>query len=202
MSVAVPANSAPGPLSARHLQELEQSQVRAKQIRRAAGVAAFNGWTTAIFAVASAPFAPFSFVGALVTLGLGIVAYNEFQGRRKLLQFDSRGADLLGWNQLGFLGLIVVYSGWMLFTGLTGEGPFAGELRKNPELASVLGPLHEYDELYRLIVVAAYGSMIVFSAIFQGGNAWYYFSRRKLLTGYVRDTPVWICNLQRATAAH
>jgi hypothetical protein len=179
---------------------LEQAQVRAKQIRTAAGVAAFNGWVTAFFAAASAPFAPFSFVGALVTLGLGVVAYNEFQGRRKLLQFDARGADMLGWNQLGFLGLIVVYSAWMLFTGLTGAGPFAGELQKSPELASILGPVEQYDELYRMIVVAVYGTMIVLGVLFQGGYALYYFSRRKLLTGYVRDTPVWICDLQRATA--
>jgi hypothetical protein len=202
MSIAVSANPAAGPLSAGHLQELAQAQSRAKKIRTAAGVAAFNGWMTAFFAVASAPFAPFSFAGALVTLGLGVVAYNEFQGRRKLLQFDARGADLLGWNQLGFLGLIVVYSAWMLFTGLTGEGPFAGELQRNPELAGVLGSLQQYDDLYRLIVVAVYGSVIVLSSIFQGGNAWYYFSRRKLLAGYLRDTPVWICDLQRATAAH
>jgi hypothetical protein len=42
--------------------------------------------------------------------------------------------------------------------------------------------------------------MIVLGVLFQGGYALYYFSRRKLLTGYVRDTPVWICDLQRATA--
>jgi hypothetical protein len=188
------------PLTPQHLQELSQAQQRAAKIRRAAGVAAFNGWMTAFFAAASAPFAPFSLIGLLTTVGMAVIAYNEFQGRKRLLRFDTGGATLLGWNQLGFLALIVAYSLAMLSSGLAGEGPFSSELKSSPELASVLGSVEQYDELYRLVLMAVYGSVIVLSAIFQGGNAWYYFSRRRLLEGYVRDTPDWICQVQRATA--
>ena len=44
---------------------------------------------------------------ALVTAGLSLVTYNEFQGRRRLLSFDQSGPRLLGWNQIGFLALIL-----------------------------------------------------------------------------------------------
>jgi hypothetical protein len=175
--------------------------LRTKKIRKAAGVAAFNGWVTAFFALTSAPFAPFSMIGFLVTIGLAVVAYNEFQGRKRLLQLDQKAADMLGWNQLGFLALIVVYSLSMLYSGLTGESPFAAELSKTPELAEVLGPVQQYDDLYRLIIVAVYGTVIALSVVFQGGNAWYYFSRRRILAGYLKETPSWICDVQRATAA-
>jgi len=201
MSIAVPLSSAAAPLTPKHLAELTSAQDRAKKIRTAAAVAAFNGWVTGFFGLASAPFAPFSLVGFLVTAGLGVIAYNEFQGRKRLLQFDPKAATLLGWNQVGFLALIVVYSLYMLWSGLSGGGPFAAELTKNPELADVLGPVQQYDDLYRMIVIAVYGTLILLSAIFQGGNAYFYFSRRKLIESYLRETPAWICDVQRATAA-
>lgn len=201
MSLAVPLTPTASPLTAKDFQDLAQAQTRAKKIRRAAGVAAMNGWLTGFFALTSAPFAPFSLASFLVTIGLGVIAYNEFRGRRRLLQFDPESAALLGWNQVAFLGLIATYCLWMLYTGLTGEGVFAAELKKNPELTGALGSVEQYDDLYRGIVLAVYGTIIMLSGIFQGGNAWYYFSRRKFLAGYVRETPAWICDVQRATAA-
>ena len=134
MSVATLAEPISGPLGAEHHYELALANERSKKIRKAAGVAAFNGWMTGFFAVTSAPFAPFSVAGFIVTVGLGIVAYNEFQGRKRLLRFDASAARLLGWNQVGFLTMIIVYCLWMMFSGLTGEGPFAAELEAKPEL--------------------------------------------------------------------
>jgi hypothetical protein len=187
-------------LAAEHHHELALANERSKKIRKAAGVAAFNGWMTGIFAVTSAPFAPFSIAGFLVTVGLGIVAYNEFQGRKRLLRFDDSAPQLLGWNQVGFLTMIVVYCLWMMFAGLTSEGPFAAEIAANPELAQVLDSVDGLDAIYKLIVLAVYGSVIVLSVIFQGWNALYYFSRRKHVEDYVRETPAWVIDVQRATA--
>jgi hypothetical protein len=190
-----------GPLDAEHHHALTVANARAKKIRKAAGVAGFNGWMTGFFAVASAPFALFSLDGFLVTLGLAVVAYNEFRGRKGLLQFDESAARRLGWNQLGFLSLIILYCTWMLFTGLSSDGPFSAELTANPELQQALGSLSGLDSLYRQIVLAVYGTMIVLTAIFQGWNAYYYFSRRKHVAAYVRETPAWVLDIQQATAA-
>ena len=195
------ATVVPGPLSPEHYRELAQAQERAKKIRKAAGVATFNGWTTAIFAVLSAPFALFSVAGFLITLGLAIVAWNEFRGRARMLKFDPAGPTLLGWNQVGFLVLIVGYCCWSIYTGLNGSGELTKQLQADPELARALNDLGDIEGLQQMLVLSIYGTVIVLSAIFQGWNALYYFSRRKLVEAYVRETPAWVIDVQRSTSA-
>ncbi|TWU30221.1 hypothetical protein [Bythopirellula polymerisocia] len=200
MSIAEATVGQGQPLSNSQQQEVANASQRARKIRSAAGVAKFNAWSTGILGACSIPFAFGSLSGLFVAIGLAIVAYNEFRGRRLLLKFDPRGPTLLGWNQLGFLALIIVYCVWMLVTGLTGPSSFAAELQANPELREVLGSGAELEGVYKLVVVGVYGSVIVLSIIYQGANAYYYFSRRKYLTAYLRDTPEWVINLQRLTA--
>ena len=66
----------------------------------------------------------------------------------------------------------------------------------HPELAGTLEPL---GDLIAFVTVLVYGLVTFFSAIFQGLNSWYYFSRAKLLREYVRDTPDWVIQMQRLT---
>ena len=198
MAIATITSEPTGPLSQSQQHEVATAHERAKKIRKAAGVAGFNGWVTGIFAVCSAPFAVFSLPGFLVTVGLSVVAYNEFQGRKRLLKFDRKAPAFLGWNQVAFLVLIVCYCIWMLIVGLASDGPFAAELKAKPELGAVLDT-GEFDDLYRMLVVAVYGSVIALSCVFQGLNAFYYFSRRKYVNAYVEETPHWVLDLQRLT---
>ena len=198
MRAAAITPASDGPLTPEHHHELALAGGRAKRIRRAAGVAGFNGWVTGVLAALSAPFALFSIAGFLVTLGLSVIAYNEFRGRKRLLQFDPSAPGLLGWNQVGLLALIVVYCLWMLYVGLTGVGTLAAKMEATPELADALGSL-QFDYLYKGLVVAVYGTVIVLSAIFQGLNAFYYFTRRKRVEAYLQETPKWVLDLQRMT---
>jgi hypothetical protein len=182
-----------------HAQELGRANDRSKSIRRAARVASFNGWVSAIAALCSAPFAIFSVVGFLATVILAVVAWNEFRGRKRLLAFDPSAAALLGWNQVGLLAAIVAYCLWMLYTSLTGGNPLA-ELKASPEMGEVLGiDGGGFDVLYRQIVVGFYGVVILLSVIFQGWNAYYYFTRRRHVEDYLVQTPAWVRELQRAT---
>ncbi len=192
--------SADGPLTPEHHQQLLEANQRARKIHTAAGVAAFNGWVTGAIAVLSAPFAPFSIAGSLVTIGTAVVAYNEFRGRRMLLSFKPRGAALLGWNQVGLLGLIVGYCLWMIVAGLVGPSPYESELQAYPELKSVLGSPEQLRRLTQTLVLAVYGSVIGLSGIFQGLNAVYYFTRRKHIDAYLQKTPPWVVTLQRSTS--
>src|SRR5207344_2676556 len=68
------AMQADNPLSVAHRRELSAARDRAKAIRKAARVAAFNGWTTAAAAAFSAMFLVFdrSAVSIAITLGLSI----------------------------------------------------------------------------------------------------------------------------------
>lgn len=87
----------------------------------------------------------------------------------------------------------------MLATSLSGEGPFAAELRAKPELAAAIDNVEQFDQIYRLIMAAVYGMVIVLSVLFQGLNAFYYFSRRKHVEAYLQQTPEWVVDLQRLT---
>src|SRR3954451_8547255 len=120
---------ADNPLSVTHRRELSAARDRAKTIRKAARVAAFNGWTTAAAAAFSAMFLLFdrSPAAIAITLGLSIIAYNEFRGRKRLLNFDPSAATMLGWNQLGLLAAIVAYCLWML------SGPSAEAAKTRPQ---------------------------------------------------------------------
>lgn len=180
--------------------ELEEAGRRTKAIRRAAGVAAFNGWSMAILAVLSAPFAIFSFVSAVVATGLGVLAWNELRGRRRLLAFDPQASSLLGWNQLGLLALVCGYCLWQMASSLVGGGSIAAEIAAKPELRDLLGSGKELEAMVRLLVVMFYGVVIAVSVVAQGLNAWYYFSRRKHVEAYLRETPAWVVELQRLTA--
>lgn len=189
-----------GSLTQSQHREVSDGRDRAKKIRRAAGVAGFNGWTIGIFAALSAPFALFSLAGFVLTAGMGVVAYNEFRGQKRLLQFDESAPTFLGWNQLGFLGLLVVYCLWMMLSGLTGPSPIAEEMNAKPELREILGSPEELDGIFRLVVAGFYSLVIVLCTLFQGGNAIYYFTRRKPMQAYLISTPAWVREVHVANA--
>jgi hypothetical protein len=182
-----------------HSQELAQASQRAVKVRNAARVAAFNGWISALVALCSAPFAIYGVDGLVVAVALAIVAWNEFRGRKGLLSFDPSAATLLGWNQLGFLATIIVYCLWALYSNLTGSNPLAADLKSSPAIGEAFGGVHGVEEIFRQIVVAFYGLVILLSVIFQGGNAYYYFTRRKYVQAYLEETPAWVREVQSAS---
>jgi hypothetical protein len=200
VSILTAVSSTPGPLTPEHRHELMLAGERAKPIRKAARVATFNAWSTGIVAALSAPFALMSVTGLLVTVGLSAVAYNEFRGRKRLLAFDPSAATLLGWNQVGLLAMITVYCLWMMYTGLAGGSSLAAEMKGLPDLEAALGSTDELNNLYQLVVFGLYGTVIALSAIFQGLNALYYFTRRGRIEDYARETPPWVLDVQRSTS--
>jgi len=200
MTVATITSEPIGPLSQTQQHQVAEAQERAGKIRKAAAVAGFNGWTTGILAVGSAPFALFSLPGFLITAGMSLVAYNEFQGRQRLLQFDGEAPAFLGWNQVGFLALIASYCLWMLVVGLAGEGPFVAEFKAKPELRVAFDSVDDFDRYYRVLIILFYGTVFVLSGVFQGLNALYYFTRRKHVRAYLQNTPAWVLDLQRLSS--
>ncbi len=191
-----PANQSGGPLSDQHRQDLSQANQQARNILRAGNVAKFNGCVASIFAGLSLLSALFSVTALCVGAGLVIIARNEFHGRKLLRWFDPRGTQLLGWNQVGFIALLVAYSLWSIYTTLTGPSPYDVYIAEHPELTQMLGPI---GPMYTTLTLVVYGGVIVLSVIFQGLNARYYFKKDKLLKAYLRQTPDWIVDLQRAS---
>ncbi len=194
----LPGNDADGPISPRDLDELAQASQRGRKALAAAGVATFNGWTAAILAGLALPFVLCGPTALVMAIGLAIVSFNEFRGRKLVRRFDLRGPRLLGLNQLGFMGLIIGYSLWSIWVSLAGPQPYEEEIRRNPQLASMLGSI---GSLHRSVTLAVYGGLIVGSVLFQGLTALYYFSRAGHLRAYLDQTPPWIVELQRHTSS-
>ena len=204
---AMPASA--GPLTVEHMQQLATADMRAKKLRSAAGVAMFNGITIAIFsglsllwglgelAIDGFNLGKLDWETFIVGAGLGVLAWNELRGRTLLRQFEPRATRVLGLNQLALLGLIVAYAAWMLGKALLGPNPYDEIIRREPMAADMLGGI---GGLYKTMSIAVYGALIVGTLIFQGLNAIYYFTRAKLLRGYLAETPAWVVELQRCQA--
>lgn len=199
-STAVPQSG--GPLTEEHRYQLAAATNRLVPVRKAARMASTNAWVTGVIAALSWPFAMFSVAGFLVAVGLTVVTYNEFSGRRRLLEFDPAAATLLARNQLGFLALIVVYCVWSIYSNLAIGNPILNDLSTNPDLKDLgldSNLAASSGQIVALVVVGFYGLVIFLSVLFQGGMAYYYASRRKYVQKYVDETPEWIRDLQRAT---
>jgi len=186
------------PLSASHRRELAATRELARPIRKAARVAAFNGWSTAAIAALSLPFSLSSAVGLALTAALACVAFIEFRGRRRLLDFEPGGAFILGWNQLGLLAIIAGYSAWMMQTSIVEAGSLSTELQGLAQLDSGLaGMVESYQPMIRQAVRGFYLGVIALSVVFQGGTALYYFSRRRIVEDFIAATPEWARDVQR-----
>jgi hypothetical protein len=189
---------ADSPLSVAHRRDLAAARDRAKSIRKAARVAAFNGWTTGAAAAFSAMFLLFdrSGVAIAITLALSIVTYNEFRGRKRLLNFDPSAATLLGWNQLGLLAMIVTYCAWMLSSSSAdAANALSAQFNSNTE-RELLSMAGDVEGLYKTVTLALYGGAIALSVLFQGGNALYYFTRRRHVEDFIAETPQWVRDVQ------
>jgi hypothetical protein len=98
-----------------------------------------------------------------------------------------------------FLGMITAYSLWMLFSSLNDSGSVSDELKGYVDLDATLGSSGGFAGLYKQIVIYFYGGVIGLSALFQGGTAFYYFSRRRAIEDFVAETPAWVRDVQRDT---
>jgi hypothetical protein len=197
MTVATTFASSEPPLSREHYAALADARPRFNKVHNAARVVAFNGWTMAIVALLSAPFALSSASSLLTSVGAAVVACLEFRGRRKLLQFDPAAAAMLGWNQLFLMALIVAYCLWETWSSINGPNSISTQLQSNPELADLLGSTEEIESLFTSLTVGFYGSLMALSIVIQGANAIYYFTRRKHLVACLQDTPRWALEIVR-----
>ena len=197
-AVPIAADAAPigGPgLSPEQLQQIADARMRAKKIRKGVSVALFDGWTIAIFAGLTLLSGLFSLVGLLLGLGMAIAAYVELTNAKRLKQLDPNAARTLAWNQV-FLGSILflyaVHSLWSIFSG---HGVMQSELAKYPELSQFAGDM---EQLTKAIGLLIYGTLIAVAIFGQGGTALFYLSRHKHVETYLRETPRWILDAQRA----
>ena len=182
-------------LSPEQFRQIAAARQRGAKIRRGVAVALFDGWTIAVFAGLTLIGGLFHWVGLLLGTGMAAVAYVELKSVKRLRQLDPRAASALAWNQV-FLGSILLayalYSLWKIFSG---RSELSTRLAAYPELASLA---IDVDGLTRAIGLLVYGTLIAVAVFGQGGTALFYLSRRKHIESYLRETPQWILDAQRA----
>jgi hypothetical protein len=192
---AVPG--APPGLSPEHFAQLTEARRRAKKIRRAVSIANFDGWATGIFGALTffVGLIAFSFVGIALGAAMLVVAWVEFRGARHLRQLDPNATTSLALNQVVLGAALLLYAIFSLWNVARGQGFLSEQLANSAELAQAG---LKFDSLARLLGVLVYGTLAAVAIFGQGGTALYYFTRRKYVEAYRRETPQWILDAQRA----
>jgi len=186
------------PLGPEHLEAIALARQQARKIMRAASVAAFSGWTTAVFAIFTLLGGLFSVPAFLLGAALVLIAHIELKAGKGLRRFDLNAPQRLGFNQLGLWAVLTLYSGWSIAQALLAPGPYESYLAAGGDLANTIKPI---ARLNMIVTVAIYAALIVCSAIAQGGAALYYFTRRGHMHQFLSRTPPWIVQMLRAAAS-
>jgi hypothetical protein len=113
---------------------------------------------------------------------LGRIAARDFAIRRGVFMNPKGHIDV------GGVGRILIQRG----AGVPQCGGRAGE----PTQVIVVRRLRS---VVQQIILYFYGGVIALSALFQGGTAFYYFGRRRLIEEYVAETPAWARDIERET---
>jgi hypothetical protein len=194
----VPISGAAGALNPDQVRELLEAQARVSKLRRAANVARFDGWTVGFFAAITILTGFTSASALLLGTGMAIVAYVEFDGATKLRRLFPHAPRRLAINQACLGTMLILYALWQLYVGMSTASHYATLAGGDPQMAKMLAPV---ESITRAVTIAVYVTLIAVAISMQGGTALYYLSRQKLLEQYVRATPKWILDLQRAGVA-
>jgi len=143
-----------------------------KTIRRARGIARFNGWSALVIAAPALLFGIFSLTSLIVGAALALLGARELALGKRLVALDPAAPRALAINQLVLLAGVLAYCAWQTWSGLT--GPTLGE--QHPELRDIAADI---DGLSRTLTIAVYAAVAALSLVFQGLNAWYYAGRRR-----------------------
>lgn len=185
------------PIAPEHVQAIAQARRQARKINRAASVAAFSGWTMAVFAIFSLLGGVFSLPTLLLGLGMSWSARVELRASAALRRFDITAPRRLALNQAALFIMFSMYAGWSIVQALTGPSPYADYLKAGDDVARTIAPI---ARLHVAVTIGFYAAVIVISAIAQGAAACYYLTRRGHVCAYLANTPPWIVQTLRAAA--
>jgi hypothetical protein len=182
------------PLNEAHLRQIAVASTTARRVLSAVRLASANIWLLAIASGVSLALGALDPSSAVLGIAIGLLAANEWRGRRALRRLSPSGATILGVNQLALLGVIVAFSAWGLWSTVHAPNPYATHMDSVPESARMLERLGDLQQTLQASLCLA---MIGVSAIWQGATAMYYFTRAKHVWNYLSHTPKWIVELQR-----
>lgn len=195
---ALRSDNSLAPLGPEHHEAIQAANLRVKKVARAARVAGFNGWALGIMATFSLLFGIVSWSSLVIGAVLALLSFNEFRGRRSLRNIRLEAANILGWNEVILVALILLYSAWGMYDVFAAPSASAQYAQYGAEVQEMMQP---YDSIYSAASIAMYGGIAFLGLVIQGATALYYFSRRKYIVRYLRETPEWIVELQRSKSS-
>jgi hypothetical protein len=162
-----------------------------KALQRVIGLSRLNGWSVVIVAGLGTLIA--LALGDWLSIGLGLLVAGfgglEVHGNRRLKRRDPAGLKWLVRSQLLLLALILAYCSSRL-------GSFDGETalaNLTPDMEAVLkeSGLNRADllPLVHQMFIALYVSVALASLVYQGGLAFYYRSKTRLVTEALTTPP-------------
>ncbi len=182
------------PLTDAHLQQIQIASTTARRVLSAVRLASANIWLLAIGSGVSLALGALDPASAVLGIAIGLLAANEWRGRRALRRLSPSGAIILGVNQLALLGVIITFALWGLWSTTHAPNPYATHMESVPESAKLLEDLGNLQQTIQTSLCLA---VIGMSALWQGAMAAYYFTRAKHVWTYLSHTPKWIVELQR-----
>lgn len=180
---------APPVLSPEQLRLIVDTRARLKGIRRAVGVAKFDGFTLAFCALITLIGSISSLPGFLLGLALGGVAVIELVSARRLTRLDPTAPKILALNQLLFAAALMVYALYNLLF----PAPLPKELTDSAKDLKSLGM--DIDGLNNSFNQLVYFALIASAFFIQGGMALYYYSKQRVLRAVTKSTPQWVLDL-------
>ncbi|MBI4578952.1 MAG: hypothetical protein HY718_04565 [Planctomycetes bacterium] len=199
-AVARPVVDPACPLTEAQFQLIRQAVAAHQPIRKAARIARKSALSILAVGVLAVPFLVLSpgFSTLIVTVTLCGIGYLEHLGARKMSRGLPSAASHLGWNQVTFICLIVVYC----IDAMLGPPPSSSlSPQVRAQLSQVGIATDQIDSLVSALTYVVYSAVILLSVTLQGMLAWYYFTRRRWLEDLQRSTPPWIRRLLDELAA-
>jgi len=187
------------PIGEREWGLVREAAGRRRKVNRAARVARSSAITTLAIGLAAMPFVLVSpsLSGLVVVAGVIAVGVREWLGYGKMRRAEAGAAGHLGWNQVALAGVITFYC-LLEMASFSAEGvksaalspEVRAQLTSMPDMARQIDALIETWAPYA--VYGFYSLLIVVSVLAQGAMAFYYFTRRKHVESFNRNTPEWI----------
>ena len=188
-----PPNLTSPQLTDENHRELATARLAYRKVRRAISMAQFDAWTIGVIAGFSFLYGVLfrDLTSIVVGMVLVVNAWLELRGAQQIRQLDVKAIRLLGFNQLAIAGLILLYVAWMIILQLTGHSDLA-------ILSTALSQIGITAQQINVAVVGFYLLVLAIGVASTGGMSRYYFTRLKHLESYLRQTPAWIINMQKA----
>ena len=192
------AQPAPPQMSPQHFAELQAAAVTGRKVRRAARVAAVDGWTVGAFGALTMLVGLTDPTSLAIGAVMIVIAWVELRGGARLRRLEPDAARVLGWNQVALGVMLLAYAGWRLLALRHGDGGITealGAEAADPEVRQMLAPV---AGLTRMILTWVYVSVAAIAVVGPGSMALYYFTRARHVRAYLARTPEWITAMQRA----